>query len=303
VATLSFRDRFFTPRVAHAVTSPSGILAFGAGAAATVVASGVVALTAPVTVPLAIAGGALAYGIRVALAIPKQATGERIDAFSVAEPWRHAVRDAQAARRRFDDAVRTFREGPLQDALSEISGRLDEAVEECWQIAKQGQIVTDARKRIDHREVQWELERVGGQLGPGGRGTPTQARTIASLQAQLATAQRMDDLIATTRDELDLLNARLDESVTQAIELSVSNRAGSLDPLGADVDDIVDDLASLRLAFQDVNHGDPSDVEGGIVSDEPSTPPGDALALPPPPPPPPPPTQGSTGWSRRSPGL
>ena len=74
MASLSFRDRFFSPPVARAVTSPSGILAFGAGAAAGVMAVGV----APVAIPVAAAGGLLAYGIRVALAIPRKGTGARI---------------------------------------------------------------------------------------------------------------------------------------------------------------------------------------------------------------------------------
>ena len=73
--SLSFRDRFFSPQVARAVTSPSGILAFGAGAAAGVLAVGV----APVAVPVAIGGGLLAYGVRVALALPRKGTGTRID--------------------------------------------------------------------------------------------------------------------------------------------------------------------------------------------------------------------------------
>ena len=50
MARLSLRDRFFTPQVARALTSPSGILSLGAGAAVGIVA------TAPVSVPLAVVG-------------------------------------------------------------------------------------------------------------------------------------------------------------------------------------------------------------------------------------------------------
>ena len=249
MASLSFRDRFYTPPVARAVTSPSAIVALGVGAAIGIVA------TAPLSIPLAVigglVGGVVGYGGRVALAIPK-AGGDKIDPFAVNEPWRHAVIDAKVAGKRFEEATRKFRSGPLQESLEAVGGRLDDAVQECWRIAKQGQLIADARKAINDREIRWELERQASQM-PEGNANPTQARTIASLQSQLATADRMDKLIASTRDELDLINARLDESVTQAIELSVSNRSEGIDPLGADVESIVDDLETLRLALNDVD--------------------------------------------------
>jgi hypothetical protein len=284
MSSLSLRDRFFTPRVAHAVTSPSGILAFGGGIAAGVVVAGAAAMSAPLTVPLALAGGVLAYAGRVALAIPPKHADVKLDPFSVQEPWRHAVIDAAVARKRFDEAVRTFKSGPLREALSAMGDQLDAAISECWKVARQGQLVTDARQRIDARGVQAELQRVSLGIPAGAAPSPTQASTLASLQSQLATAERMDRLVSSTRDELDLLNARLDESVTQAIELSISNRAGGLDPLSGQLDDIVDDLSSLRAAFDTVDHGDPSEtIDLGDVTSSPTA----TTASPPPPPAPP----------------
>jgi hypothetical protein len=271
MAELSFRDRFWSPPVAHAVTSPSAILALGAGAAIGIIA------TAPVSIPLAIVGavfgGLLGYGGRVALAIPRVKSAGDIDPFAVNEPWRHAVKDALQAKRRFTEAMANFRDGPLKDSVTTVGGRLDDAVHECWRIAQQGQLVADARKRIDDREVTWELQRQASLIAPGSQASETQSRTIESLKSQLATAQRMDQLIASTRDELDLINARLDESVTQAIELSVSNRSDGLDPLGADVDAIVDDLESLRQAMGDLDGpgsvaGDPSGSPTQAAADQ-----------------------------------
>lgn len=283
MAAHSLRDRFFTPPVARAVTSPSGILAFGGGIAAGVVVAGAAALSLPVTVPVAIVGGVLAYAGRVALAIPRKQQRENIDPFSVKEPWRHAVIDATVARKRFDEAVRMFKLGPLREALTSMDTQLDAAVDECWKIARRGQLMADARLRIDDREIQFELQRVGQGIPAGAQPSPIQASTIASLRSQMATADRMDRLIASTRDQLDLLNARLDESVTQAIELSVSNRASGLDPLSGQLDDIVDDLSSLRAAFDDVDQRDPSEaVDLGAIAGEPTA----KAPLPPPPPPP-----------------
>lgn len=264
MASLSFRDRFFSPPVARAVTSPSGILAFGAGAAAGVLAVGV----APVAIPVAAAGGLLAYGIRVALAIPRKGTGAKIDPFAVGEPWRHAVRDAVQARNRFDDAVKSFKPGPLKDSLSQVSDQMEEAVEECWNVAKQGQVVAEARKRINDREARWELQQAQYALAQAGH-SDVQAGRIAALEAQLATADRMDAIISSTKDQLDLLNARLDESVTRAIELSVSGQGGA-DTLTRDVGAIVDDLESLRMAIEEVDDADEGQDEGG-QSASPST--------------------------------
>ena len=84
--------------MAKALTSPSGILSLGAGAAVGIVA------TAPVSLPLAavgaVVGGLVGLGARVALALPRGEPAAKIDPFAVGEPWRHAVIDAIKARTR-----------------------------------------------------------------------------------------------------------------------------------------------------------------------------------------------------------
>jgi hypothetical protein len=60
---MAFRDRFLTPRVARAITSPSAIVATGAGAAA-----GILVGLGPVG---AVALGAAALGARVLAAVPR----------------------------------------------------------------------------------------------------------------------------------------------------------------------------------------------------------------------------------------
>lgn len=250
MAQLSLRDRFFSPPVARALTSPSGILSLGVGAAVGIVA------TAPVSVPLAVVGavvgGVVGLGARVAVAMPRNSSSPRIDAFAVNEPWRHSVLDAIRAQGRFKGAVKSFRDGPLKDAVTDVASRLDDAVDECWRVAQQGQMLTEARKAINDREIAWELNQAQTALA-GGTPNDTQARRIRSLESQVETAARMDALIESTKDKLDLLNARLDESVTRAVELSVSGGQSGVDSLGQDVDGIVDELASLRLAMEDVD--------------------------------------------------
>lgn len=252
MASLSFRDRFFSPPVGRALTSPSGILAFGAG-----VALGVIATfsSGGLAVPLiaGAVGGLLGYGTRVAVAIPRKGRSVVIDPFGVGEPWRHAVMDAQQARRRYDEALKTFRTGPLHDSLVDIGERIDEAIEQCWIIAQQGHQLAQARKQIDDRDLRWQLERAASQIPPGGVANETQERTVASLNAQLATGQRMDAMLSSTFDQLALINARLDETVTQAIELSVTNQSVGLTPVGDSVEQIIDSLTSLRTAMSSMD--------------------------------------------------
>lgn len=252
MASLSFRDRFYTPVVARALTSPSGILALGVGAAAGIVVGTLASPALAVAAVGGVVGGALGYGGRVALAVPRNEPGVRIDGSGVKEPWRQPVRDAQGAQQRFREAVASFRPGPLKDELATVAAQIDDAIAECWRIAQQGQLVADARLRINDREVNWELQQARHAVQRS-QPSETQSRTIAALESQLATAARMDALVRDAREQLALLNARLDESVTRAIELSVSNRLADAERLGTDVGAIVDDLESLRIAIEDVD--------------------------------------------------
>lgn len=273
---------------------------------------GIVA-TAPVSVPLAavgaVVGGVVGLGARLAVAMPRNTAGPRIDAFAVQEPWRHAVLDAIRAQGRFSSAVKTFRDGPLKTAVGAVGDRMDDAVDECWQVAQRGQLLTEARRAINDREAAWELQQAQNALA-GGTPNDTQARTIRSLESQLETATRMDALIESTKDRLDLLNARLDESVTRAIELSVSGGQRGVASLDDDVEGIVDELASLRLAIEDLNGPGAGSAgpSGSSASALPVAPPPlvDEVDAPAPPPPPPPKTSqddpGSTGERRTARG-
>jgi hypothetical protein len=248
----SLRDRFFTPPVARAIMSPLGILLAGAGAS--------IGILVGLPIAGAAALGALAWGGRVAAAVPRAPEADRIDPFSLSDPWRGFVQAAQQSRGRFDDAVRRARSGPLRDRLKEIGDRLDEGVRECWRIACSGDALTDARKQIDARDVQRQLDQVTGeQRGPVSEGSP-QAGTISALEAQLATARRLETTITNARDKLRLLDARMDEAVARAIELSVSADEDALDSLSADVDGIVGDMEALRQGIDEADRA--SDIPG-----------------------------------------
>ncbi len=252
------RDRFNTAPVARAILSPLGILAAGAGTA--------VGVAANLPVGAAVALGVAAWAGRVAVAIPRAPRRPRLDPFTLNDPWRRFVQKALQARARFDEAVGNARSGPLRDRLGEIGDRVDSAVQECWQIANRGQELADARRQIDAGDAAGklaELEAVTGTADPStgpnpaaaspAAASPAAASTAAALQAQLATASRLDTTISETRAHLQLLDARLNEAAARSIELSV--RAGDLAALaglGADVDSLVGDLEALRQGLEEV---------------------------------------------------
>jgi hypothetical protein len=174
----------------------------------------------------------------------------RIDPFTLVDPWRRAVKDALKAQARFREAVGRSGAGPVRDRLGAIGERLDESVEACWRIARHGQAMGDARRGIDVRE----LEAEAASLRDDGPDTDHHGPTAAALNGQLDTARRLDRVIDDTRSRLRLLNARLDETVARALELSArSDRAAALDPVAEDVEDVADELEALRLALDETD--------------------------------------------------
>jgi hypothetical protein len=244
VPALSLRDRFFTPPVARAITSPLGILLAGAGASVAIIAGG--------GVLGAVLLGGLAWAGRVGAAIPRAPADARIDPFTVAEPWRHYVTDALQAKTRFQESVAGARPGPLQDRLREIEGRVETGVREVWRIARRGHDLVDARRRVDPDTIRAELARAQGAT----TASDTDQRTMESLRAQLATVERIEAVISDADSRLRLLNARLDEAAARTIELSVrANDVADLGGLGDDVDQMVDEMEALRQAIEETGGG------------------------------------------------
>lgn len=255
MARLSFRDRFFSPPVAHAITSPTGILALGAGAGLGILTGG--------GIIAAVVGGLVAFAARVGIAIPRGSSEDRIDPFTLAEPWRYYVRDALQAHRRFQDAVHDAKAGPMRERLREIDDRVETGVREVWRIARRGHELVAARKRLDPDSIRQEIESTKRNAGQPWAEGSTMERTLESLQAQLATVERLERVIADADSRLRLLNARLDEAAARTIELSVqASDASQLGGLGHDVDQMVDEMEALRLAIEETGGGGTA-VAGG----------------------------------------
>lgn len=237
----SLRDRFLTPPVARAMTSPLGIVLAGAGAAAGILTGGGAIVAAGL--------GAALWAGRVAVAIPRDPKGAKIDPYALRQPWRGAIEDALAAQKQFREAVASTRAGPVRERLATIEGRIEDGVAEAWRVACSGDAIVTARERIDVRSAREELADV--ERAPG---SDAMERTAQSLRAQLSSARRMDQTIAEARDRLRLTNARLDEAVARAIELSVAGHSTEdVQGLGDDVEAMVTDLEALRQGLEEAD--------------------------------------------------
>jgi type IV secretory pathway TrbD component len=201
---------------------------------------------------LAALAGVAVWAIRVLIstqiATRVKALPRRIDPFALREPWRFFVRDALRSQRRFAEATDRLAPGPLRNRLLEISVRVNHGVEECWEVAQRGQHLTDSRRSID-------VDRIRRTLDTARFGPEDPRRT--SAEVQLASHDRILDLEHHTRERLEILDARLTESVVRASELSArAADLGQLDEIADAVDGIVGDLESLRLGLDAADDGE-----------------------------------------------
>jgi hypothetical protein len=235
---MGLRDRFFTATTAKAILSWRIL----AGAAA-----GVLAGLLGVPWLGAVAIGAVVYVGAVALAVPKPARRAQLDPFALSEPWRQFVQSAQRSKRQLADTVRAARAGPLRDRLQGIVDRLDDAIVESWQIARRGDEIDSAVRALDPPRLRARLDTLKTQA----TSAPSDdlAAAIASVESQVASADRLKQLSTNTADRLRLTQARLDELVSRAAEVSIGS--SDTDGFAHDVDDLVLEVEGLRLAVQE----------------------------------------------------
>lgn len=227
---------------ADAVMAPSAIVVGGAGAALAIVAG---------LAPLAVVGAAvIAWFARVATLMPRRRGAPRIDPGSISDPWRSFVAEALDAQRRYRRAVESVATGPLRDRLVEIGDRIDAGVQECWRVARRGDALVSALGNLDAPSARRELHDAEQALktSPGN----DQEATVSALRAQVESADRLEQVARDAQSRLRLLDARLDEAVARAVELSVrAESVAELKGLGGDVDVLVSEMETLRVALDE----------------------------------------------------
>lgn len=234
-------------RTAEAIMAPAAIVAGGIGASAAILFGAPFVVTA--------LAGAVAYATLVGLRLPRKAPAPdlAIDARSLSDPWREYVRGALDARRRFDEVVRGAQSGPIRDRLAEIGERIQAAVAECWRVARHGDALDTGVGSLQLDEVQRKLDAMGDQRPASPGAADSFDRTVEALRSTVASGERITQVATDARRRLEVLDARLDEAVARAVELSLSaGDVAELAGLGADVDELVGDMEALRQGLEAV---------------------------------------------------
>lgn len=233
----------------RAAGSPWGLVAAGAGVAVGLLIG---------LGPLAIVTGALGWAAGIAFSVTARNRGAKpaaIDPFALTDPWRRYVKDAQQARSRFDRVVASTRPGPLHDRLVDIATRMDAGIAECWRIAVRGHEIDGARRslEVDTKNARYHLERIERGQREHGASDDTSASTAQALRSQLAADERMAQIARDAATQLRLLDARFDEAVARATELSLSGDQLQLARLSDEVNDAVTEMEALRQALEEVS--------------------------------------------------
>ena len=166
--------------------------------------------------------------------------------------------------------------GPLRERLQQLSGRLDEGIDESWRIARRGHELRRRDRQDRHDLGAARAGRAARSIGAAPAVAVGGRDDRVALEAQLASAQRLVALADRSRDRLRLLDARFDELVARTVEVSVGT--GDTDVLGNDVDGLVSELESLRIAMEETDraappppsprrHADPSSEIGPDAAD------------------------------------
>ena len=199
----------------------------------------------------AVLGAVLAIALRSQRAgTTRRSHDPTIDPFAVGEPWRRLVQSAIRSQARYRAIVDATPSPTLRATLHDIAERVDQAVAECWLIARRGDQLGDV---LDGMAIARTREQLAA-IDPASTVVSEQERA-AALHARVDAYDRVAATSAATEARLRLLVARLDETVARGAELSLTGGDPAAAGLGSDVAGVVDELEALRLAFDELGPG------------------------------------------------
>ena len=244
---MGVRDRFLTPQTARAIMSWR--IALGVGVAVAMAIAGL-----PFIVAIAVGIGV--YATFVLVAMPSGPPGadfdpSDIDPFVLSEPWRRLMQQAQGSGRKLRSTIDGVDDGPLKQQLTDIADQLDRGLAEAWAIARRGDDLDDAIRRLDPTRLRSTLDTLRARSGDDP--SPDTVAAITSLEQQLDTADRLRQRSTETAESLLATQTRLDELVARASEVRVG--IADSDTYARDVDDLVIRLEALHRALEETNPG------------------------------------------------
>lgn len=209
--------------------------------------AGVVLAVAGVPVAAAVGVGVAVYLATVGAAMPKGPERANIDPFALSEPWRQIMQQAEGAGRKLRSTVEGASAGPLQQTLRGIADQLEHGLTEAWAVAKRGDEIDDAVRRLDPTALRSKLATLQQRAAE----TPSDEAdaAVASVERQLASADRLKQQSEQTATSLRLTQTQLDELVARASEVQLG--AVDTDSYRRDVDELVIKLEALHQAVEE----------------------------------------------------
>jgi hypothetical protein len=241
-------------RLAEAITSPTALLAAGAIGGGAVAAAGPKGLIAGVLAWIGITLFNLRPKNLAAAVKAEKIRAERVDPFTLSEPWRRYVQSALDSQRRFDAAVANTSEGPVKENLTGLRDAVEDAVQECWKTSKRGAQLVKAYEQLDPQTAAQELQEA--QLRVQTNRDPSRnaalEKTVASLQTQMEASERLRAGAIDAQDRLRALDAQMDEIIARTVELSATaDDVGAVDELGADLDRVRLEMEAVRQGLEE----------------------------------------------------
>jgi hypothetical protein len=239
-------DNHRLPSVARAATSPTAVVAAGAGIG--------LGELSHLAWPFVVVLGAAGYGARVGWTALRRRLALRrrgrphlahIDPWSVAEPWRGYVTRALDARKSMRQLARDCPPGPVADFLGQARAQVESAVEEYWALARSGATLAGPPGRS--HKVAGELEAVQASSAQArGADKAMLATREEALASELRSLRHLDAVANQVSERLSGLTGQLEGLVAAAGELVVS--AGVP---GADLSLLSSQLSSLSRALEE----------------------------------------------------
>lgn len=239
---MGLRDRFYTATTAKAILSWRLLAGAAVGVAAALIGVPVVA---------AVGIGVAGYATLVGTAMPKGPKPIVIDPFTLSEPWRQMMQQAEGAGRKLRSTVSATSDGPLKQTLHAIADQLERGLAEAWEVARRGDEIDDAVRRLDPTALRSKLGTL--QQRADADPSPDVDAAVASVERQLESADRLKAQSSDTAAALRLTQTQLDELVARASEVGV----GTVDTAAyrRDVDELVIRLEALHQAVQETATG------------------------------------------------
>jgi hypothetical protein len=190
----------------------------------------------------------VAVGVRLFTSL-RSDRRSHLDPFTVGEPWRQFVQGATRSGTKLHQTIDGATAGPMKNRMESIASRLDDGLREAWEIARRGDQIDAAIRRLDPTALRSKLATLEERASD--RQTPDIDAAVTSLQNQLESVRRLELESTKTADRLRLTQTRLDELVSRAAEVAIG--AGDTDAYEHDVDDLVIELEALRQAVDETN--------------------------------------------------